>query len=150
RVTDMSQAHFLPKNVEEFGRKTRAYLAINSNGKLLFFVHGLGGSSTSTWDQFSSLLPKEPACVGCDLIFYGYDGLYVRSDNSAVDLGDFLDRLLTDPCAILNPLLDPLQQRPASFSYNSVVIVAHSLGAVVSRRAVLNALRSGKQWTDKI
>jgi pimeloyl-ACP methyl ester carboxylesterase len=146
----MSQAHFLPKNIEEFGLKTRAYFSINPNGKLLLFVHGFGGSSTGTWDQFSSLLPEEAACAGCDLIFYGYDGLHVRSDISATNLGNFLDRLLTDPCAIVNPLLDPLQQRPASFSYNSVVIVAHSLGAVVSRRAVLNALRNGKQWTDKI
>jgi alpha-beta hydrolase superfamily lysophospholipase len=57
---------------------------------------------------------------------------------------------MTSPTTIINPLLDAEAQRPETFCYENAFMVAHSLGAIVSRRALLNASRENAFWTDKV
>lgn len=148
------QTHWSPVDLK-LGKKSRAHWAVNPDGRVAFFVHGFGGSAVGTWAQFPSLLQAEPKCAGCDLIFYGYDGLRTRSRISALDLLQFLDAFLCKPATIINPTLDWTSQRPRTFSYSKAVIVAHSLGAVVSRTALLEAGTNApagsprRAWLDK-
>lgn len=150
------QNHYFPQNVVTPGnphdRPSRAYWAINPTSKrLVLFVHGFRGDAMKTWREFPSLLPADPACGGHDIVYYGYDGARTAADNSAALLYNFLDAIASTPVAIINSTLPPgAPPRPPSFAYEYITIVAHSLGAVVSRRALLYALANGAGWCKKV
>lgn len=99
--------------------------------------------------QFPSLLQQDDKCAGHDLIFYGYDGLTTRASYSAKDLAEFLEKLSDYPAQIFSNSLKN-QSRPNDFKYESILIVAHSLGAIVSRYAVLDGVRNNKSWPSSI
>lgn len=141
----VQQTHYLPRDINH-GVNSRAYWAINPTGKAIIFVHGFGGSPLDTWNQFPSLLPCEKLCCGHDVIFYGYDSLYTASRISAAILKEFLDQLFVSPLLIVNPTLPQSARRPNSFTYSRVDLVAHSLGAIVSRQALLEARYDSLSW----
>ena len=94
------------------------------------FVHGLGGGTVTTWQDFNVLLPVDPRASEHDLFFFGYDSLNAPSENSAKVLFDFLERLTTGPgFSVLDKFRRP--------KYQQIVLVAHSLGAIVCRKALL-------------
>lgn len=140
----MGQQHFTPRDIAHHGKGTRAYWAVTPLRKAVVFVHGFGGDPIDTWEDFHSLLRSHSSSSGVDLIYYGYDALYTRSRISAVDLKNFLVSLLEQP-ATLN-----LPGRPQSFAFDSVTIVAHSLGSIVSRQALLEARSENRTWLGKI
>lgn len=136
----MRQTHFMPTDLPT-GKKSRARLAEHGR-RALIFVHGFGGDATGTWDLFSSLLPDEPLYSSHDLFFYGYESLRQSAAYSAANLLDWLRRILTRPSEVVNALLPPsAPKRPDSFVYERVTIGAHSMGAVVTRRALLDLAR---------
>jgi len=141
------QHHHVPVRIP-FGEKSEAHWAIAPTGKALIFVHGFGGSAVTTWVQFPSMLEQERACRGSDLIFYGYDGLRTRARPSADKLIRFLDVLFAKPSELVTQSLRTVHRSP-SFSYKRIVIVAHSLGAVVSRLALLDAFGKHRDWTTR-
>lgn len=91
-----------------------------------------------------------------DLIFYGYDGKFTAANSSALAFFSFLDSFLGAPAQLINRTLarnGPIPRIP--FEYENITIVAHSLGAVVTRRALLEADQRrapGKAfpWLDKV
>jgi pimeloyl-ACP methyl ester carboxylesterase len=115
--------------------KSVAYLSAGKPTHLVLFVHGFSGRATETWANFHILLPKVLANRDCDLLFYEYDGKYSTISKSAIQLRDFLLALGADP-AWANPFL-PKSYKPARREYQKVIMVAHSMGAVVVRRALL-------------
>jgi pimeloyl-ACP methyl ester carboxylesterase len=120
------------------GKKSRARLAEDGR-RALIFVHGFGGASTGTWDLFSSLLPEEPLFSRHDLFFYGYESLRQTTAYSAAKFLEWLKEILVDPSTVVNSLLCPsAPRRPPDFTYEQVTIIAHSMGAVVTRRALLD------------
>ena len=138
------QTHFAP-TLLPYGQKTQAYWAIKPARKLVIFVHGFGGSAVGTWKEFPDLLPKQKRCAGWDIVYYGYDGLYTQANISAQGFHGFLHEMGSNPAHVINPTISSGQRKPL-FSYNSILIVAHSLGAVVARRALLNALQQNRPW----
>jgi pimeloyl-ACP methyl ester carboxylesterase len=141
----MTQSHSGPFGLKG-GRKTKVLLSSAApQTTACVFVHGFGGTSVGTWENFPGILLEKPEAAGYDLIFYGYDSK--RSANtSAIELLDFLTGIFTDPATVWNKLLHPSRARPAQFAYKRIVIVAHSLGAVVTRRALLDALWRKQEW----
>jgi pimeloyl-ACP methyl ester carboxylesterase len=139
------QAHYLPRDIR-WGRKSLVYWATAVPSKLVVFVHGFGGSPTSTWDDFPSLLPAHGACASCDLVFFGYDSMRTRVRFTASALFQMLEELATNAAGVANR--DLSMPRP-QFAYQSIVLVAHSLGAVVARRALLDACQQKRPWTTK-
>jgi hypothetical protein len=85
-----------------------------------------------------------PLHRGDDLLFYGYESLRSQVDYMATEFTQFLEQFLAAPARWINPMVTHIEPwypgcvRPAEFKYRRVVIVAHSLGAVVARRALLN------------
>jgi hypothetical protein len=66
-------------------------------------------------------------------------------------LHNFLDALCSNPGQVINSTLAPgAAPRPAGFNYARITIVAHSLGAVVSRRALLYANDKKRPWRQKV
>jgi pimeloyl-ACP methyl ester carboxylesterase len=146
----LRQSHFLIRDVPDWGERTKAEWAFQPDGQAVVFVHGFLGSALGTWMRFPAMLRAEPKCAGCDLVFYGHDAGRRRVAASAYRLEQFLDALFSDPLAIINSNLDPEDRRPAPFSYRSMLLVAHSLGAVLCRQALLNAHLRRRTWPTKV
>lgn len=146
------QLHYFPQPLRVAGDdQTRAYWAIDPVGSLVLFVHGFRGSAVKTWSDFPGLLPGHRSGAGADMIYYGYDGARTRADDSASHLYRFLDSLGTVPADVINQSLpNGAPPRPADFRYDEITVVAHSLGSVVSRRALLNAHRDERPWREKV
>lgn len=135
----MTQTHHLVQVLgDAHGKKTRAHWSTTSTDRLVLFVHGFGGSPTATWPDFPTLLPYKASDRPFDFVLFGYDGMRHQASTSASRLLSFLDTFLRDPAELINDTIPSLEKR-AAFEYRRVVIVAHSLGAVITRRALLDA-----------
>jgi pimeloyl-ACP methyl ester carboxylesterase len=142
--------HYSERILEwKVGRRVRAILS-RSSRRTVVFIHGYGGDPIGTWSDFHELLPMEPRAADCDLIFYDYDGLRADLMASAEIFRDFLDHICTRPSTLINPSLPGSAARSRIFEYRDVVIVAHSLGAVIARWAMLEAHQTRKPWISKI
>jgi len=127
----------------------QALFSVQPSGRAVVFVHGFSGDPIKTWSDFHILLPAAQQCVGRDLYFYGYDGLRANMTSSAALFRDFLDRLFEQPGKIVNRNLPSDAQRKENFQYMELVLVAHSLGAVITRRALLDLTLLGRPWLSK-
>jgi pimeloyl-ACP methyl ester carboxylesterase len=114
----------------------------------VIFVHGYRGGPR-TWDEFPILLPLSNDAVGLDLIFYNHDGVYSELDASALLLEAVLESIATAPTELLNRALPSSLHRASGFCYKKLVVAAHSLGAVMTRSALLFSLERGKQWAER-
>lgn len=119
------------------GKNSIAYYSIDKPKTLIVFVHGFKGVSIATWDDFASLLIVDPAFSNCDVLFYGYESLKGQAFDQSQELLKFINK----------------NQKPSSpfrkenpDHYNKIIIAAHSLGAIVSRYCLLEAISSNFQW----
>jgi alpha-beta hydrolase superfamily lysophospholipase len=138
------------KGTEKPDKDVQALFAITPVRKAILFIHGFHGDAIKTWSDFHLLLPECEKCIGQDIYFYGYDGLRAEMTASAAMFRDFLDRLFIRTSTMINESLPSTAKRADDFSYDELVIVAHSLGAVIARRALLDATKSEKSWVLKI
>jgi pimeloyl-ACP methyl ester carboxylesterase len=117
--------------------------------KAIVFVHGYSGHATNTWKEFDRLLAKEQKAAGYDLIFYGYDGICGTINPLVADFHGFLRKLFEEPPRLdTDPIRLDFDKGPLQ-SYDNVVVVAHSLGAVLSRWALAMAVSAGEAWVSK-
>jgi pimeloyl-ACP methyl ester carboxylesterase len=142
----MSETHHNPAPITGYGKNTWALWAVRPADTLVVFIHGYGGKSVETWFQFDWLLPSHSPKT--DIVFYGYEGLLHHIQPSATLFYKFLDGCLADPRSFVQGI-DLGGERPRPWSYKRIVLVAHSLGAVVSRQALLFALDDGKAWPSR-
>lgn len=146
------QTHLAPrtlKGLQKPDKDVRVLFAAQANRKAVLFIHGFSGDAITSWSDFHELLPACPKCTGRDLFFYGYDGLRAEMNASASIFRAFLDRLFGATKAFLVDNLPPSAQRADDFGYDELIIVAHSLGAVISRRALLDATKRKSDWVAK-
>ena len=142
--------HFRALNLP-VGRNSFVKWAKQPAGQAIVFVNGFGGSPQKTWPDFPDLLAERSECAESDLIFYGYHSFKARVAASANEFSSFMQTLCARPAVLINETLRPELRRPSTFQYSSVIIVAHSLGAVIARQALLD-LDEGprKKWLDKL
>jgi pimeloyl-ACP methyl ester carboxylesterase len=113
--------------------------------RAIIFVHGYNGDTVKTWKQFDDLLPSDPNAAGYDLIFYGYDGLYGTTWHLSQTLCAFLTQFNQFPGGLRTTQPAPapnLRSQP----YDRVIVVAHSLGAILARWALIMANNQGSTW----
>ena len=136
----MDQTHYTPRPLPAHGKDSVVRWATDPVGRAVVFVHGFGGEAQGTWDQFASLLPLQPQAAGRDLFFFGYDSLAQQAPISAAEFRDFLVDLWTDPVTrLILPGLSDARRADPAFRYQHVTLVAHSLGAIVVREALVQA-----------
>jgi hypothetical protein len=91
---------------------------------------------------------KEPKAHGADIVFYGYRSVWAPARNSATLFREFM----TTAAELKFEWADKIAQSGTSIDqrdYRDVLIVAHSLGAVVARRALLDAMIEGAEWPSR-
>jgi len=131
-------------------RNSSYFWSLTPSGKLVIFIHGYKGKAIATWARFDSLLLADRRFQDADCIFYGYDGLKTELIASSSLFLDFLHNICSNPADFINATLPPSVQRPTQFHYSSVLIVAHSLGAVITRQALVFACRQNFHWTSMV
>jgi pimeloyl-ACP methyl ester carboxylesterase len=116
------------------------------------FVHGFLGSATGTWPEFTQIVQNadEKAFHSVDFYFFGYYTLLRSASFSGGKLEILLQRVMTKPLSMMNTTLGTSFERPEGFQYNQLIVVAHSLGAMVSRFALIAADTRRSAWCDKV
>ena len=132
------ETHFLPARPIRTIQQSRAVWSRVPSKKAVVFVHGFRGNAIDTWSRFDELLPEEPKGVGFDFVFYGYDAFHSELIASVGDFREFLAKLLTCPSELSNPALPVQARRADDHVYQEIILVGHSLGAVLIRFALLD------------
>lgn len=111
----------------------------------VIFVHGFLGDAISTWEHFPSLidicLAEYRWWATVDAYFYNYSGtVHKPIAVHAEELHQFLDMVFPSPSSkFFQPSFAPEERlRPDGFTYKKLVLVGHSEGAVVIRRALVS------------
>jgi hypothetical protein len=127
------------------GANSQGFFSYEIPDLLVVFVHGFGGNALGTWTKFPSLVLLEEKFKRADVIFYGYETLKGQAGHHAAMLYDFLDIC---QLPLKNGVL-PVEQNLPERSYKRILLVAHSLGAVLVRQAQLLAFTAKKKWVNK-
>ena len=129
-----------------------AHFAREPTGDALFFIHGLRGSPTKTWGDFQKLLLDDQHFAGFDIFFFGYKST-ARATASANYFRDHLVFICNEPAKFFNLCYSDKPLRSCEeICYSRVIIVGHSLGVPVARRALLLSLREEPQpkWLKNV
>lgn len=120
--------------------KSQALLCQAVAEKAIVFVHGFGGGADATWEQFVRFLRAMPEAASADAFFTDYPSTTHDIAFCAAQFAKFLLDLLSEPSPhIVNPSLPAgAPPRPEDALYRKVILVGHSMGAVVARRALLD------------
>lgn len=127
------------------GNKSSAFLTLGTPSNLVIFVHGFNGKSTATWNKFPELIRTNQDFDTSDVIFYGYESLKGQANHNALKFYSFLKSVCENSP---NKLGFSRASIDSAFRYKKVIIVAHSLGAIIVRRGLLFAKRDNKNWLD--
>jgi pimeloyl-ACP methyl ester carboxylesterase len=132
------------------GRKTYVHWTKTPNHKALIFIHGFRGHPITTWSEFKPLLLQDPFYWDYDLFFYNYDSQFTVAQTSGYFLEKLLDEIYETPLALIKESgpRNELERRKKDFKYQKITLVAHSLGAVVSREAQLQAAKHNHKWVE--
>jgi len=130
------------------------YIAFFSKKKktaqLLIFIHGFHGHGVSTWKNFFTTLRTDKHFKDKDIIFYGYNSTAFQAADHAGDFYDFLHLHAlsnsSSSCCIQALKEKKLKER----KYGKVTIIAHSLGAIVTREALKTAYDNNCVWLSKV
>ncbi|MEG3125077.1 esterase/lipase family protein [Sphingomonas sp. GB1N7] len=136
-----SSAQTLP-----WGHGTFAHFTSGACDTLILMVHGFGGGAANTWTGMQSLIEDSEFAVGqADVVSYGYDSTNTPAANSAVLLRDFINAIVDNHPA-WSSAAARAGRTAVQRNYAHIFVVAHSLGAPVARRALLDAIESRDRW----
>jgi hypothetical protein len=102
------------------------------NTSIAIFVHGFTGDYLQTWGKLPELLQTDPSLDQYDFLFWGYPSSLFRKNE---DLGTTGKLLKTE--------IDHLP-KPYDKPYDKIVLIGHSMGGLVIRSYIVQALIDGK------
>jgi len=138
---------YMQRAIPKWGKDTYVNWSINPANKAVVFIHGFSGSSLATFGDFNIEFRALPEYKGYDVYFYQYDSMRSQIENNAVYFLDFLKSINEDLESIIaNSGINLARERTP---YTRIVIVAHSLGAVVTRIALNDGHANNETWLDK-
>lgn len=145
-MTKPAQSHTVLSTFPN-GEASQVSYALRGATEAIVFVHGYRGSSLTTWTDFPHLINQITLLENLDCFFWGYDSVREHTESCADRFYKLLRALMTKPASARRPASIPGKN---SSPYRRILVVAHSMGAVVSRRALLIADASGAPWTKQV
>lgn len=128
-------------------RDWRILIAAKSPKRLIVFVHGWGGKPLSTWADFQHSGRIDPWWRDSDMAFAAYPSVTQQIAISSIELTGALDAIFpTLPAELLSVGGTWLPGRDPGHSYEELILIGHSLGGVLIRRAILDC---AKDWLAK-
>ena len=116
-----------------------AYVSHAPPRRLLIFVHGFGGNAVATWSGMGNFDASDHFWREADLVFFDYDSLRESIKGVADRLRKCVDRYYPAPSGDLSGN-EVGEIRPLSLpDYEELVLIGHSLGGLVARKAVADA-----------
>ena len=140
--------HFYYREIYNYGKKTKALWSYAPKGTLVVFLHGFRGDSLGTWYDFPFLIQDSKLFKGIDVVFYGYDSEHRSVNISADEFGKFVNEITSIPSQVFTQSFNMPIFRDLNFRYKKIIIVAHSLGAIICRRAMLEAYNIKQNWIN--
>jgi hypothetical protein len=138
--TNIMSNFYIQRNIPQSGKNTYVNWAVTPNYKAVVFIHGFNGSSLDTFGSFNDDFRNRAEYYGRDVYFFGYDSLYEQISNSALVFLDFLRNIHNNLQEVVTD--SGLSMDRNSSVYSEIVIVCHSLGAVVTRVALNEGFHS--------
>jgi pimeloyl-ACP methyl ester carboxylesterase len=133
----------------DWGTGSHVYFARGNATRLLVFIHGFGGDPRSTWRGMEKLpFLGHGKLAQTDIVSYGYESRRAHADLSARLFLRFLDDI-ADYGLDWRSLAAIRAGRRKTSPYDDVLIVAHSLGAAIARRALLDGLSGRRTWPSR-
>lgn len=117
-------------------------LSVKPAKKVVVFVHGFSGDAQGTWKDIPTRVLQDSSFEEVDVVFYGYKSTR-QAEYSSGELLDLLSILLGTSAGTLYP---PVAKQRGAVTYENVVLVCHSLGALITRRALLLAAQKSPAW----
>ncbi len=124
------------------GKNTQGYFSFTQPKSLIVFVHGFGGNAITTWNNFPDYIMEDSQFNKADIIFYGYNTFDGQVGDHAAELYEFLLKMEKPRKSRILPANQKLPER----EYKKIILVAHSLGAILVRQALLIAYSSKAKW----
>ena len=121
------------------------------------FIHGFLGDADGTWLNFQEMIDSRhaqyPMWARCDTFFFSYPSFFQEITDSAEQFLNFLSTIYPSPPDWLFSISEFVPNVPATVLaldlpehiYKNLILVGHSEGCVVIRRAVTIAYKSGVQ-----
>lgn len=135
-----------------FGRQTKVAWSMRPSRGVVVFVHGFNGAAIRSWADFPVLIRERAEFANWDVIFFGYDGQNTEVASSSADLRSLLDATERPDTLYQSSEALPQARRKHPSSYDRIVLVAHSLGSIISRRAMLDGYNESipATWSPKV
>lgn len=136
------QSH-VARDVDTLGYGSTLLVARRPAHQLIVFVHGFNGNALKTWKHFDE---SDQRCWGeSDLLFVGYDSLRENVLSVVHRLSQFLDVIYPRLPDYYSSVFSRAIRAPGQ-DYRDLLLVGHSLGGVIIRRILAEAV---KLWQDK-
>jgi pimeloyl-ACP methyl ester carboxylesterase len=142
---EYSKTHSLSRSLNKVGGGTCAFWAHKPENKAIIFIHGFNGGAEKTWSNFPFFINSYSEFKGYDVFFYGYDSLFRQANNSGIHFFRFIESLHNNPELYQDHDIKE-ERKEIVTRYDKTVIVCHSLGAIVTRIALLRAHKKSSKW----
>ena len=115
--------------------------------RLVVFVHGFRGEALGTWQSFPVSGHRSPWWQAADLLFVGYKSQSDSIKGVADSLRDNLPRFYPRPPSDQLVANGVAIREIVAADYRELILVGHSLGGVVIRRALLDVAH---RWVTRL
>jgi hypothetical protein len=129
--------------------RSKVILSRHKPDALVIFVHGFRGDALETWQDFDQLVITNSRFKHADFVFFGYESYHSNVLAGASFLYDLLNDLERENRAAIASVTNP-DIASLKCEYKRIILVAHSLGAVVCRWAMVRAVEETKNWRSRV
>lgn len=123
------------------------YLSHVTPKRLIVFVHGFHGGAVTTWQRFPEGGRTSDWWQASDMLFVGYPSHRDNITGTASRLRRELPGFFPRPPSELLEIYDARVRDRSESDYEELVLVGHSLGGVVLRRALSDA---AQEWRERL
>lgn len=121
------------------------YLSPRPPKRLVLFVHGFRGRAVKTWENFPEIGHDTDWWLDSDMLFVGYDSMRDGITGVANRIRRNFDRFYPRPPDEAMTVEGVAPRPDDGTPYSELLVVAHSLGGVIARRVLADAMQAWRE-----